>query len=83
MDFWIAAQSYVDAITNGAVAGRRSPVAAGVQIEGAFGARNRYWPKCIIAFAWRAHRRWPLVMIANRDGLHARPMAAADFPGKL
>ncbi|HEY2346847.1 MAG TPA: NRDE family protein [Xanthomonadaceae bacterium] len=34
---------------------------------------------CLIAFAWRAHPRWPLVMIANRDELHARPAAPADF----
>jgi uncharacterized protein with NRDE domain len=34
---------------------------------------------CLIAFAWRAHPRWPLVMIANRDEFHARPSAAADF----
>ena len=34
---------------------------------------------CLIAFAWRAHPRWPLVMIANRDEFHARPTAAADF----
>ena len=49
-------------------------------MEGAFGARNRYSrPMCLIAFAWRAHPRWPLVMIANRDEFHARPTAAADF----
>jgi uncharacterized protein with NRDE domain len=34
---------------------------------------------CLIAFAWRTHPRWPLVMIANRDEFHARPTAAADF----
>ena len=34
---------------------------------------------CLIAFAWHAHPRWPLVMIANRDEFHARPTAAADF----
>lgn len=34
---------------------------------------------CLIVFAWRAHPRWPLVMIANRDEYHARPTAAADF----
>jgi uncharacterized protein with NRDE domain len=34
---------------------------------------------CLIAFAWQAHPRWPLVLIANRDEFHARPSAAADF----
>lgn len=34
---------------------------------------------CLIAFAWCAHPRWPLVMIANRDEFHARPSAPADF----
>jgi uncharacterized protein with NRDE domain len=34
---------------------------------------------CLIAFAWRAHPRWPLVLIANRDEFHARPSAPADF----
>ena len=34
---------------------------------------------CLIAFAWRAHPRWPLAMIANRDELHGRPAAPADF----
>ena len=33
---------------------------------------------CLIAFAWRSHRRYPLVLIANRDEFHFRP-AAADF----
>lgn len=37
---------------------------------------------CLIAFAWRSHRRCPLVLIANRDEFHARPAAAADLdPG--
>jgi uncharacterized protein with NRDE domain len=36
---------------------------------------------CLIAFAWRAHPRWPLVLIANRDEFHARPSAAANFLG--
>ncbi len=30
---------------------------------------------CVLAFAWRAHPRWPLVMFGNRDELHARPTA--------
>jgi len=34
---------------------------------------------CLIAFAWLAHPRWPLVMIANRDEFHARPTAPAGF----
>ena len=34
---------------------------------------------CLIAVAWRAHRRYPLVVIANRDEFHARPAAAAGF----
>src|SRR6476620_11021966 len=36
---------------------------------------------CVAAFAWRAHPRWPLVVLANRDELHAReaaPLAAWD-----
>jgi uncharacterized protein with NRDE domain len=34
---------------------------------------------CLIAFAWRAHPRWPLILIANRDEFHARPSTPADF----
>ena len=34
---------------------------------------------CLIAFAWRAHPRWTLALIANRDEFHARPSAPADF----
>jgi uncharacterized protein with NRDE domain len=30
---------------------------------------------CVLAFAWRLHPRWPLVLIGNRDELHARPAA--------
>lgn len=40
---------------------------------------------CLIAFAWRAHPRYSLVLAANRDEAHARPTAAlaewADVPG--
>src|SRR5690606_41161178 len=36
-------------------------------------------PLCLVAVAWRAHPRWPLALIANRDELHARPTAAAGF----
>jgi uncharacterized protein with NRDE domain len=34
---------------------------------------------CLIAFAWLAHHRYPLALIANRDELHQRPSAAAEF----
>lgn len=40
---------------------------------------------CLIAVAWRAHPRYPLALIANRDEAHARPTAPAgtypDLPG--
>jgi uncharacterized protein with NRDE domain len=42
---------------------------------------------CVIAFAWNAHARWRLLLIGNRDELHARPSAPlrrwADAPGIL
>jgi uncharacterized protein with NRDE domain len=31
---------------------------------------------CVLAFGWKAHPRWHLVMVGNRDELHARPTAA-------
>jgi uncharacterized protein with NRDE domain len=31
---------------------------------------------CVLAFAWKAHPRWHLVMAGNRDELHDRPAAA-------
>lgn len=34
---------------------------------------------CLIAFAWSAHPRWPLVLMANRDEFHERPAAPAAF----
>ncbi len=34
---------------------------------------------CLIAFAWRAHDRYPLVVVANRDEYYARPTADAQF----
>lgn len=33
---------------------------------------------CLIAFAWNAHPRWPLVICANRDEFHGRPTAPLD-----
>lgn len=33
---------------------------------------------CLIAIAWRASERWPLVIAANRDEEHARPSLPAD-----
>lgn len=30
---------------------------------------------CLIAFAWHAHPRYPLIIAANRDEFHARPTA--------
>src|SRR5690606_14493504 len=30
---------------------------------------------CVLAFAWQAHPRWPLVVAGNRDELHDRPTA--------
>ena len=34
---------------------------------------------CLVAIAWKTQPRLPLVLIANRDELHARPAAAAGF----
>lgn len=31
---------------------------------------------CVLAFAWKAHPRWRLVLIGNRDEFHDRPAAA-------
>ena len=28
---------------------------------------------CVLAFAWRAHPKWPMIVAGNRDELHARP----------
>lgn len=30
---------------------------------------------CVVALAWHAHPRWPLILIGNRDEFHARPSA--------
>ncbi|MGI8561746.1 MAG: NRDE family protein [Luteimonas sp.] len=37
------------------------------------------WSMCLIAIAWRAHPRYPLALIANRDEFHARPTTPAGF----
>lgn len=34
---------------------------------------------CLVAVAWRAHPRYPLILAGNRDEFHARPSAAADW----
>lgn len=34
---------------------------------------------CLIAFAWKSHPRWPLVLIGNRDEFHARPTRPAGW----
>ena len=34
---------------------------------------------CLIAFAWRAHPRYELILAANRDEFHRRPAEAAAF----
>lgn len=40
---------------------------------------------CVIAFAWNVHPRWRLLLVGNRDELHARPSAPlarwSDAPG--
>lgn len=42
---------------------------------------------CVIAFAWDCHPRWKLLLVGNRDELHARPAAPlarwAEVPGVL
>lgn len=41
---------------------------------------------CVLAFAWKAHSRWKLVVAGNRDELHARPaqaLARWDQPDHL
>jgi uncharacterized protein with NRDE domain len=34
---------------------------------------------CLILFAWKMHRGFPLVLAANRDEFYERPTAPADF----
>jgi uncharacterized protein with NRDE domain len=38
---------------------------------------------CLIAVAWRAHPRFELALIANRDEFHARPAAPAGFDAEF
>lgn len=41
---------------------------------------------CVLALAWKAHPRWPLIMIGNRDELHSRPtapLARWEGPGEV
>jgi uncharacterized protein with NRDE domain len=42
---------------------------------------------CLIVFAWKAHPDYPLILVANRDELHARPTKDMhwwpDVPGVL
>ncbi|MBU6416347.1 MAG: NRDE family protein [Xanthomonadaceae bacterium] len=42
---------------------------------------------CVIAFAWNVHPRWRLLLIGNRDEVHARPSAPlqrwADAPNLI
>ena len=42
---------------------------------------------CLILFAWKVHRHYPLILIANRDEFYERPTAPAAFwddaPGLL
>jgi uncharacterized protein with NRDE domain len=33
----------------------------------------------LIATAWNAHPRYPLILLGNRDELHRRPSVAADW----
>ncbi|MCE7896984.1 MAG: hypothetical protein DYH19_09470, partial [Gammaproteobacteria bacterium PRO8] len=34
---------------------------------------------CLVAIAWRAHPRYPLIIVANRDEDHGRPAAPAAW----
>src|SRR4051794_38720123 len=41
---------------------------------------------CVLAFAWRAHPRWRLIVAGNRDEFHdrpARPLARWDRPSHV
>ena len=34
---------------------------------------------CLILFAWKVHRNYPLILIANREEFYERQTAPADF----
>ena len=34
---------------------------------------------CLVAIAWQAHPRYPLIILGNRDEFHRRPTVAADW----
>ncbi len=34
---------------------------------------------CLVAVAWQAHPRYPLILLGNRDEFHQRPTVAADW----
>ncbi len=34
---------------------------------------------CLVAIAWQAHPRYPLIVLGNRDEFHQRPTVAADW----
>ena len=34
---------------------------------------------CLVAIAWQAHPRYPLILLGNRDEFHQRPTVAADW----
>lgn len=36
---------------------------------------------CLITFAYQTHKKFPLIIVANRDEFYERPTAAADFWG--
>lgn len=41
---------------------------------------------CVLALAWRAHPRWPIVLAGNRDEFHQRPaspLARWDAPSQV
>jgi len=66
---------------------RRAPDAGSVDDAGTLSPELVWWARlprfaglenyqmCVLAFAWRLHPRWPLVLIGNRDEAHARPAA--------
>ncbi len=46
---------------------------------GAKKTAKRYTIMCLIAFAWRAHPQFELILAANRDEFHGRPADAANW----